>query len=70
MSRRTTLDVDDELLARAQVALGTNGLKDTVDTALREAVRRSLRRRLSERIATGDGIDRSASLLDQARPAR
>jgi Arc/MetJ family transcription regulator len=43
--RRTTIDIDDALLARAQVALGTTGLKDTVDAALREAVRQSARTR-------------------------
>ncbi|CMR03338.1 putative lipoprotein lprR [Mycobacterium tuberculosis] len=39
MSRRTTIDIDDILLARAQAALGTTGLKDRVDAALRAAVR-------------------------------
>jgi Arc/MetJ family transcription regulator len=68
--RRTTLDVDDELLARAQAALGTTGLKETVDAALREAIRRSLRQRLGDRISTGAGVDRSAGLLDETRPSR
>lgn len=70
VTRRTTLDVDDELLRRAQRALGTTGLKDTVDAALREATRRSLRARLASRIAAGQGIDRSPEMLDQVRPRR
>lgn len=70
MTRRTTIDIDDELLSRAQAALGTRGLKDTVDAAFREAIRRALRDRLGQRIATGAGVDRSALLLDETRPPR
>jgi Arc/MetJ family transcription regulator len=70
MPRRTTIDVDDELLSRAQEALGTRGLKDTVEKAFHEAIRRDLRERLADRIETGAGIDRSPALLDQTRPTR
>ena len=70
MSRRTTLEVDDALLSQAQQALGTRGLKETVEKAFREAVRRHLRERLAERISTGDGIDRSPQLLAESRPRR
>ncbi len=38
---RTTVDVDQVALAAAQAALGTDGLSATVNTALREAARRS-----------------------------
>ena len=68
MSRRTTLEVDDALLNQAQIALGTKGLKETVDKAFREAVRRHLRERLAERIRTGSGVDRSPELLAESRP--
>jgi Arc/MetJ family transcription regulator len=37
---RTTIDVDVEAYERAREALGTNGYKDTVNAALREAGRR------------------------------
>ena len=70
MTRRTTIDIDDELLTGAQAALGTRGLKDTVDAAFREAIRRSRRDRLGQRIASGAGIDRSPALLDETRPVR
>ena len=70
MPRRTTIDVDDELLSRAQEALGTRGLKDTVEKAFHEAIRRDLRERLADRIETGAGIDRSPDLLDQTRSTR
>jgi len=70
MSRRTTLEVDDALLRKAQEALGTKGLKETVDRAFQEAVRRHLRERLAGRIVTGSGIDRSPELLGESRPQR
>lgn len=70
MTRRTTIEIDDDLLARAQQALGTTGLKDTVDAAFSEAIRRSLRERLAKRIAEGTGIDRGPGLLADTRPAR
>ncbi|HUP21554.1 MAG TPA: type II toxin-antitoxin system VapB family antitoxin [Thermoanaerobaculia bacterium] len=69
-TRRTTIEVDDALLARAQEALRTKGLKDTVDKAFREVIRRHLRQRLAERIEAGHGIDRSPELLAASRPAR
>jgi Arc/MetJ family transcription regulator len=37
---RTTVDVDDRALAAARRELGTKGLSDTVNAALREAARR------------------------------
>ena len=61
--RRTTIEIDDDLLSKAQEVLGTTGLKDTVDAALDEVVRAHLKRRLIERIRTGKGIDRSARVL-------
>jgi Arc/MetJ family transcription regulator len=68
--RRTTIEIDEELLARAQQALGTRGLKDTVDAALDEAVRRMRRERVVELVRSGQGIDRSPELLDRTRPLR
>ena len=37
---RTTVDVDDRALVAARRELGTKGLSDTVNAALREAARR------------------------------
>jgi Arc/MetJ family transcription regulator len=37
---RTTVDVDDGALAAARRELGTTGLSETVNAALREAARR------------------------------
>lgn len=46
--RRTTLDIDEDMLGKAREILGTRGVKDTVDEALREVVRREAGRRLME----------------------
>ena len=65
--RRTSLEIDEERLARAQQALGTTGIKDTIDRALDEVVRAELRRRLAERVRTGEGVDRGVELLEASR---
>ncbi|MHB1469249.1 MAG: type II toxin-antitoxin system VapB family antitoxin [Solirubrobacteraceae bacterium] len=39
---RTTVDVDDRALAAARRELGTTGLSDTVNAALRDAARRRM----------------------------
>jgi Arc/MetJ family transcription regulator len=35
--RRTTLEIDEDILSQAREILGTKGVKDTVEEALREA---------------------------------
>ena len=65
--RRTSLEIDDERLARAQKVLGTTGVKDTIERALDEVVRADLRRQLAERIRTGQGVDRSDALFEATR---
>jgi Arc/MetJ family transcription regulator len=42
------LEIDDDMLSQAREILGTKGVKDTVDEALREIVRREAGRRLIE----------------------
>ena len=41
MVRRTTIEIDEELLARAQRALGSNTIRGTVEEALRQAAERA-----------------------------
>jgi Arc/MetJ family transcription regulator len=55
--RKTTIVVDDELIAQAKEALGTRGLKETIDAALVEAVRARVRREHVERLRTMRGLD-------------
>jgi Arc/MetJ family transcription regulator len=44
--RRTTLNIDEDMLAKAQEALGTSGVKDTVNAALRDVAKREAGKRL------------------------
>ena len=37
--RKTTVELDPQALAAAEAALGTKGIKQTIDVALREAAR-------------------------------
>lgn len=57
MGRKTTIEIDDELLAQAQRVLGTRGLKDTVDGALTQIVRAGRRRELARQLETAEGLD-------------
>jgi Arc/MetJ family transcription regulator len=45
---KTVIDIDDDLLAQAQAILGTTTKKDTVNTAMREIVRRAAANELIE----------------------
>lgn len=65
--KRTSVEIDEERLARAQEVLGTRGIKDTIDRALEEVLRAALKRRLAERVRSGEGIDRSDELLEASR---
>jgi Arc/MetJ family transcription regulator len=65
--RRTSIELDEEQLTRAQRVLGTKGVKDTVERAFDQVLRADLRRRLAERIRSGEGIDRGDEVLDESR---
>ena len=59
---RTNIDIDDELLARAQAVAGTKGKKATVEFALRELVRRKERHKTHElrgKVVWEGDLDRS-----------
>jgi Arc/MetJ family transcription regulator len=68
--RRTSLEIDDALLSRAQRVLGTTGVKDTVDRALQEVLQADLRRRLADRVRSGKGVDRGEDVLAASRKWR
>jgi Arc/MetJ family transcription regulator len=55
------IDVDDQILAKAQAALGTRTMKDTVNQALSEVTKAALRRRHAERLSRMEGLE-----LDEA----
>jgi Arc/MetJ family transcription regulator len=54
--RRTTLDIDEDMLSKAREILGTRGVKDTVDEALREVVRMEAGRRLIARLKENEDL--------------
>jgi Arc/MetJ family transcription regulator len=55
--RKTTLVIDDDLLRGAQEALGTRGLKATVDRAFIEAIAMSARREALRQLRELDGLE-------------
>ena len=65
MVKRTSLNIDFELVARAREVLGTNGTTATVHRALEEVVRRALRARMVKRT-----FDLSNEELDALRTPR
>jgi Arc/MetJ family transcription regulator len=64
---KTTVEIDLQLLRRAQEVLGTKGIKETIDRALSEVWRTHLRLRLAERLRTGEGLDLSPEMLKDVR---
>jgi Arc/MetJ family transcription regulator len=70
MAHRTSIELDETLLTESQRILGTSGIRDTVEGAMRELLRADRRARLKDRLTTGAGIDRSVALLEATRPTR
>ena len=51
------VDIDDDLLERAQTLLGAATMKETVNRALQEVVDADLRRRHADRLFSMEGLD-------------
>lgn len=66
--RRTTLDIDEVMLAKAKEALGTTGVKDTVNEALLEVVRREAGKRLIKRLKENEDLA-NPEIMARAWPA-
>lgn len=56
-SRKTSVEIDEELLARAQQVLATSTVKDTVEQAFLAVVRQRARQREVKALETMDGMD-------------
>jgi Arc/MetJ family transcription regulator len=65
--RRTSIEVDEALLHEAQRILGTVGVRDTVEAAWRELVRREKLAQLADDLAAGRLIDADPDLVADAR---
>jgi Arc/MetJ family transcription regulator len=51
--RKTTVELDPDALAAAEAALGTKGVKQTIDVALREVARQAALRRGADYLEQG-----------------
>ena len=70
MTHRTTIGLDEALLEETRTILGTSGIRETVEGAMREVTRAARRARLAERIRAGEGFDRGPEILAGTRPTR
>ncbi len=57
--RKTSVVIDDELIARVRILLGTSSIRETIDKALREVERREARRQEIRALIEMDGLDLS-----------
>ena len=55
--RKTTVHIDDELVARVRILLGTSSIKETIHQALLEVERREARRQEIRALIEMDGLD-------------
>lgn len=55
--RKTTLTIDDDLVAQAGAVLGTRGLKATIDRALEEVVALAARRAAIQQLVEMRGLE-------------
>lgn len=56
-ARKTSVEIDEELLAAAQKILSTATIKDTIEEAFREVLRAEARREEVEALSTMRGMD-------------
>lgn len=57
--RKTSVEIDDGLIEQVRTLLGTSSIKETIDSALRQVLRREARRQEIEALATMDGLELS-----------
>lgn len=55
--RKTTVEIDDQLIARVRLLLGTSSIKETIHRALLEVERREARRQEVKALVQMDGLD-------------
>lgn len=56
-TRKTSVEINEELLARAQRILATSTVRETVEKAFREVVRREAQRQEISALTTMEGMD-------------
>ena len=55
--RKTSVDIDDNLIKQVRGVLGTSSIKETIDSALREVLRGEARRQEVRALAEMEGLD-------------
>ncbi|HKI01595.1 MAG TPA: DUF2191 domain-containing protein [Thermoanaerobaculia bacterium] len=55
--RKTSVEINEELLVAAQQVLATTTIKDTIEAALREVLQANARREEVEALSTMRGMD-------------
>ena len=55
--RKTSVEIDDRLIAEARRVMGTSSIKDTIHGALREVVQKEARREEIRALTTMDCLD-------------
>ncbi len=55
--RKTSVDIDNDLMEQARSVLGTSSIKATIDAALREVLRAEARRQEIRALSRMDGLD-------------
>ena len=55
--RKTSVDIDDQLVDQVRDLLGTTSIKETIDRALREVVRGAARRQEIRALTVMEGLD-------------
>jgi Arc/MetJ family transcription regulator len=66
---KTTVEIDIEALRRAEAALGTSSIKDTVNGALRDVGRRAALARAAQYVLEGRvGVPDESTLDEWRRP--
>jgi len=67
MVRRTSIEIDVALMEQAQRILGTVGVRDTVEAAWRELLRREQLGQLADDLAAGRVLEADPAIALQAR---
>lgn len=56
-TRKTSVEINEDLLSAVQRVLATTTIKDTIEEAFREVLRAEARKEEVEALATMDGLD-------------
>jgi Arc/MetJ family transcription regulator len=65
MIRRTTIELDEELVAEARVVLGQPTVRATVEEALRRSIQSEKSTDRARRVKQIDALQRAARLIDE-----